>query len=300
MSALIDFMRADLLQTDAAQRTALKPLQEAIQVRHPGAEALLLYGSCRRQPQQVDGLFDLLVVVSSYRRAHPHRLSAWANCVLPPNVYYLEVKSPSGILRSKYATITRAQLAEKMRSELDSYFWARFSQPSRLIWAESESVIDALAAIRAQAASGFYHRALALRAPPSADDEEARMFWQHALSASYQRELRPEPPAHTEALVAADSEYWQGLTELLRESAAMNANPWASWGWRLRRATGKLLNLLRLIKAASTFTQGVDYLAWKIHRHRGIEVSLTPFMRKHPRLAAVPLAWQLWRKGGLR
>jgi hypothetical protein len=60
------------------------------------------------------------------------------------------------------------------------------------------------------------------------------------------------------------------------------------------------LNLARLAKAAFTFSGGVDYIAWKIERHSGHKIEVTPFQRRHPLLAAGPALWRLWRQGVLR
>ncbi|MFL1875823.1 hypothetical protein ACIKT0_11600, partial [Hansschlegelia beijingensis] len=74
----------------------------------------------------------------------------------------------------------------------------------------------------------------------------------------------------------------------------------AERAWRRRKRIAKPLNLARLAKAAFTFSGGVDYLAWKIERHSGHRVEVTPFQRRHPLLAAGPALWRLWRKGVLR
>ena len=305
MNALTEFMHTDLLSMDTSLQESLRPLLDAIRLRHPNAEALILYGSCRRQAIEADSLVDLLLLVSQYRDGSSSRLSAVANRILPPNVHYLETdgqadgKTP---LRSKYAIITLADFARKVRSGLDSYFWARFTQPAQLLWHRHPDVIAQLAHCRAEAALGFWRRGLALC--PSGEDtvSAADAFWMRALSASYQRELRPEPSTHTATLVAADASYWQALTEVLQIIAPSQQQSagGARWGWRLRRITGPSLNLLRLLKAASTFSDGVDYLSWKIQRHTGQKVTVSPFMRRHPRLAAAPLAWQLWRQRSAR
>src|SRR3546814_15164359 len=44
--------------------------------------------------------------------------------------------------------------------------------------------------------------------------------------------------------------------------------------WALRRAAGKPLNLLRLVKAAFTFDNGADYLALKIERQYGFRLDM--------------------------
>jgi len=71
-------------------------------------------------------------------------------------------------------------------------------------------------------------------------------------------------------------------------------------GWASRRRRGRILSILRLMKAAFTFTAGADYLAWKISRHSGVEVRLKPWQRRHPIVAAVILLPALMRKGAVR
>ena len=66
--------------------------------------------------------------------------------------------------------------------------------------------------------------------------------------------------------------------------------------WRLRARLGKPLNLLRLAKATTTFDGAADYAAWKLYRHTGISLEVTPFRAKHPLLAAPGALLELWRK----
>jgi poly-beta-hydroxyalkanoate depolymerase len=47
--------------------------------------------------------------------------------------------------------------------------------------------------------------------------------------------------------------------------------------------------VVRLAKASFTFADGIDYLAWKINRHAGTQIVITPWQRRHPLLAAIML-----------
>jgi hypothetical protein len=58
--------------------------------------------------------------------------------------------------------------------------------------------------------------------------------------------------------------------------------------------------MLRLLKAAFTFDGGADYVVWKIERHRGVRLQLSPWQRRFPLLAAPGIYWQLRRRGILR
>jgi hypothetical protein len=63
---------------------------------------------------------------------------------------------------------------------------------------------------------------------------------------------------------------------------------------------GTALSILRLLKASFTFDGGLPYLAWKIERHSGVKIEITPFMRRHPRLGALGALWRTRRRGGFR
>ena len=60
-------------------------------------------------------------------------------------------------------------------------------------------------------------------------------------------------------------------------------------------AAGKPLNLLRLAKASTTFDGAATYAAWKIERHTGVAIEVTPWRERHPLLAAPGVLWRVWR-----
>ena len=70
--------------------------------------------------------------------------------------------------------------------------------------------------------------------------------------------------------------------------------------WRARARRGRRLNMLRLLKAAFTFDGALDYVVWKIERHRGVRLELRPWQRRFPLLAAPSIYWQLRRMGVIR
>jgi len=59
---------------------------------------------------------------------------------------------------------------------------------------------------------------------------------------------------------------------------------------------GKPYNVLRLVKASTTFEGAARYAAWKIERHTGVPVDITPWRERHPVLAAPGVLWQVWRR----
>lgn len=300
-------MRADLA---CPPPEGLAPLIEALRARWGDAlEAIVLYGSTRRAADPSDGLVDLMALVRDYTSAHGRRPAALFNRLLPPNVYYLEAGDQLR-LRCKYMVVSRHSFDRRTAGGLDGYFWARFSQPCRCVWAREPGIVDWLAERRARAARRFASAAAGL----GNDTLDARAFWIRALGASYGCELRPEPPGAAERLVDHDLAYWQTLSRALLPSldgVVADAEAWridlghaarlrAALAWRARRWWSRLLNVLRLFKAAGTFANGVDYLSWKLERHSGIRVDPTERMRRHPRLASWGLLVRLIRSGALR
>ena len=94
---------------------------------------------------------------------------------------------------------------------------------------------------------------------------------------------------------------WQPMLRAAIETPAPEASAWSSAaGWIVRKLQGKALSVARLLKASFTFDGGLPYLVWKIERHSGVEVEITPFMRRFPRLGAIGAMWGTWRRGGFR
>ncbi|HBS35010.1 MAG TPA: hypothetical protein DEA50_08020, partial [Parvularcula sp.] len=69
----------------------------------------------------------------------------------------------------------------------------------------------------------------------------------------------------------------------------------AAFSWRLRAVLGALLSVVRLLKATMTFRGGIDYIAWKVKRHAGVDVGVRPWERRHPFLAAPVVALRYYR-----
>ena len=293
MNDLQKLLESSQMPTD--HTPALGPLLDLIRARYGDTVlAIFLYGSCREEPDPKDGLIDLAVVVNRYQDVHSSRLSGWANAWLPPNVYFAE----AGGLKSKYALIDQAGLEHKVHARWDHYFWARFCQPVTRIFTRDESVSRWLVEIQAKAVRTFYRNTSALKDAPHAVLD----FWAYGLRQTYGCELRPEPAGHALALIERNPDYWQCLHQAVRSTPSpVGVERWRyRLRWHLRKITGKLMNMARLLKAAGTVSQGIDYVAWKVQRHSGVKVEIQSWMRRHPRLGGLALAWGLWRQGGFR
>ena len=300
---LEDFLRRE---TAEALPAAITALAEAAKARHgAGVKAVLFYGSCLREGGE-EGLADLYLLVERYGPALENPVSALGNSLLPPNVYYLETEFEGRRYRAKYALLSLDDFKAGCRDWFHSYIWARFAQPLRLGLLAEDALRDDLAAALAAAVRRTIMETLPLM--PAAFT--AGELWGRAFAETYRCELRAERPGRAGQLVLSDLARYQALTRLAlgdleerdgvyRQIASLN-QAGAARRWARRRALGKLLSVLRLMKAAFTFRGGARYLAWKVERHSGQAVTLTPWQERHPILAAPPLLWRLYRKGAVR
>ncbi len=287
-------------------------LAEAIARAHGvSACAVLFYGSCLRAGS-LDGLMlDFYLIVSDYRAAYAHAGLAIANRLLPPNVFPFEANG----LAAKYAVLSEADFARLASSETRNVaVWARFAQPSRLVWCANE-----IARRRAIAAVAGAAPALISAARPMLPDSVATLeLWSAAFALTYGAELRAERSARAGSVVAADPDRYRRFTvpvlmaageaaTIGRDGSILFARALTAIerrrgarGWARRRTEGKLLTLARLAKASATFAGGLDYLAWKINRHAGTAIAIRPWQRRWPVLGAISLLPRLWLGGAVR
>jgi hypothetical protein len=297
-SELTNLIAQELAQPVAA---AVQAMADTVRARHPEAAlAVLFYGSCLRRPESLlaDSLLDFYLLVDDYTSAYGSALTALANRILPPNVFYLESQYDGSILRCKYAVISLAQFQDGMSRATDNVsLWARFSQQSRLIWARDPRVAQAVAGACAEAALTMLGNA----APLVSKDASAEAIWQRAFEETYRAELRSEGSERAAELVGADTERYRRVAALARQAMgeAVTADACAA-SWRRMRRASKLLNLARLVKATFTFDGALDYVLWKVKRHSGVVLPVTDWQRRHPLLSAPVLAWRLYRLGAFR
>jgi hypothetical protein len=260
----------------------------AIAEKHGAASrAVLFYGSCLRQ-KKLDGLMlDFYLIVSDYRAAYGKRWLAAANRLIPPNVFYFEQDG----LAAKYAVLSEGDFYRLNGPETSSVsVWARFAQPSRLVWAADETARERAIDAVSRAAPTL------LAAAGKRDGEKPLDWWRRAFVLTYSAELRAERKDRTVSVVDADRQRYVRFTA--PAAAAIDRKPKASWRWR--RIEGKALSVVRLAKASATFAGGADYIAWKINRHAGTDIRLKRWQQRHPLLAAISLLPRLLRAGAVR
>ena len=265
-------------------------MAKAVAAKHGDASrAVLFYGSCLRQ-KQLDGLMlDFYLIVSDYRAAYAKRWLAVANRLIPPNVFYFE----HGGLAAKYAVLSEADFHRLNGPETSGVsVWARFAQPSRLVWSAGEAARERVIDAVSRAAPTL------LMAAGSIDGELPLDWWRRAFALTYSAELRAERGGRGPSVVDADRERYERFSLPAMAAVPRKHRTRANWGWR--RAEGKALSILRLAKASATFAGGAEYIIWKINRHAGTQIELKPWQRRHPLLAGISLLPKLLKSGAVR
>ena len=264
-------------------------MAKAIAAKHGDASrAVLFYGSCLRE-KQLDGLMlDFYLIVSNYDAAYQKRWLAKANALIPPNVFPFQ----HGTLAAKYAVLSEADFHRLNGPETRNVsVWARFAQPSRLVWTKDEKA-------RGKAIDAVTRAAPALLGAaqpfPEGDDLEP---WRHGFRLTYSAELRAERKGRSGSIVDTDPDRYRRFLKPALSAIPRDA---PSGDWERRRLEGKLLSVLRLAKASATYAGGAEYIAWKINRHAGTDIKLKPWQKRHPLLAAISLLPRLLRSGAIR
>ncbi|HEY6130692.1 MAG TPA: hypothetical protein VIV27_01675, partial [Halioglobus sp.] len=301
---------------DITSDATLVALLAQLQTRFRGSICCtLVYGSCLRSGDIYDGLLDLYLICDSYRAAYGFSLPAAANWLLPPNVFYAEQNSATGgkTLRSKVTVISLRDFQRGCSSaRFESYIWGRFAQPTRILFARDDQLRTQIQAALTDAARTLLRRAV----PALPPEGTLASLWEQALILSYATELRTERSGRAQELVQSSLDFYTALTghlagqlgftlELVQRdgewhyrSAMVNRKRHtASVAWVLRRGQGKLLSILRLVKALFTFAGGLDYIAWKLERHSGVKIEIPDKVRRAPLIHLWGFFWGLYRRG---
>lgn len=291
--------------TGALERRIAQRLDSAIHpsvapfARHladqAGAQAVLFYGSNLRTGE-LEGVLDFYLLMPGGERSR-----IW------PRVSYHEWSHDGHDLRAKVATMAMQTFAAAASGQLrDTTIWARFVQPSALIWADNDAVRQSVVSAVASAAKTAARLAAALGPELGAAED----FWRSLFRATYKAEFRVEKAGREDSILSVNRSHFEGLLplalaaqgidfardgNLIRpELSPAKRQETLKW-WKARKRLGKPLNLIRLVKASTTFEGAARYAAWKVERHTGVAVEVTPWREKHPILAAPAVLFKVWR-----
>lgn len=273
------------------------------------ARAVLFYGSCLRSAQLEGQMLDFYLIVSDYESTYAQKWLVKWNKRLPPNVFPFEYNG----LVAKVAVLSEEDFHNLNRAEASAAsVWARFSQPSRLVWAANDAARTTVATAISGAAPTLLNAALAF----TEREVDVLDLWQTGFRMTYDAELRAERNDRPASVVEFDPDRYIRIgkaalphtpiaNELRGEKVHILPDPQRRIlqernRWPALRRNGKLLTIARLAKAAFTYAGGIDYLAWKINRHAGTQIEIKPWQRRWPLLAALFLVPKLLAKGAVR
>ncbi|APE27395.1 hypothetical protein [Aurantiacibacter gangjinensis] len=285
-------------RVDAALSRTVDPAVTAFAARLAGEAdtlAVLFYGSNLRTGS-LEGVIDFYVLTDGA-----------AEKGLWPRVSYREWDHDGQRLRAKIATMTLAKFAQAARGDsLDTTIWARFVQPSALVWTRDDDARRQMRAAITDAAVTAARLAIAVGPASGAEWD----YWRALFQATYRAELRVEKPGRENSILELNEAHFTGLLPCALDAAGIDyarekdglsptmpddeRRAVLKW-WRTRRRLGKALNIARLVRATRTFDGAGRYAAWKVQRHTGVEVEVTPWREKHPILSAPGVLFRVWR-----
>lgn len=270
---------------------------------------VFFYGSCLHTGEVKDKILDFYVIVDDYDTAYKKRWLRVAGSLCPPNVFYHEMEVNGQLIRSKYAVICQKDFVKRCGLKpLNCSIWARFCQPATLLLAKDEVTKKELMTAVAEAVESAVCSILPLypNVPTSME------LWAEVFRRTYGAELRSERDQKSLEIYIMDQERYDGITDLVYKKHNLDPDKVlhkqpprlpilnAQFHWWLRRINGKTVSLLRLMKASVTFEGGIDYLAWKIKRHSGVELDVKPWMRRFPLVAGLVCFWRMRKLDAFR
>lgn len=305
MSELRSLIAEELAQPVDAR---IKAFAASIAAQYGGASrAVLFYGSCLRTTELEGQMLDFYLIVSDYEAAYGKSWLVRANKRLPPNVF---PAAHDGLV-AKVAVLSEKDFHNLNRITASAVsVWARFAQPSRLVWqADAEAKARAVEAIEGASVTLFD-----MTFPMMAVDTEYKVsdLWKRGFELTYGAELRAERKDRSDSVVDSDPRRYarfgpavmavitardKAQGKKLKIVASREA---VEKRWRQLRRNGKFLTLARLAKASATYAGGIDYLAWKINRHAGTDYVIKPWQRKWPILGALVMLPRLIAGGAIK
>lgn len=271
------------------------------------SRAVLFYGSCLRTTELDGQMLDFYLIVSSYDAAYGKSWLVKANKMLPPNVF---PAAHEGLI-AKVAVLSERDFHKLNHISASAVsVWARFAQPSRLVWCADEAAKEKAIKAIENAPITLFDMAFPMMEVDT--QHSLTNLWEKGFELTYGAELRAERTGRSVSVVEADPGRYRrfGLATMVviakRDAKASGklkivaSRSAVEKRWKQLRRNGKLLTLARLTKASGTYAGGIDYLAWKINRHAGTDYVIKPWQRKWPILGAIVMLPRLMAGGAIK
>jgi hypothetical protein len=282
-----------------------------------GVLAVLGYGSWYAPGLRKPASFpDVYVVVDDYARVYERALHVWWNRVLPPNVYYVWTEGTGRrALRGKYNVISRADLARECGGRMrDVYNAGRLTKLVWLAWMRDEAVGDEIVGRLVEAHTALTAVVLALLP----DRCRRQDFSLELLALSYRGEARLEGWERVRLLYEAHREHYEAVHAVLLEAFAAATGlldltggdeirrvPGAAWlaaAHAAQRLVGRSRRrgYLRWPRIVLTEPNLLDLAVNEAERKAGVQIRVTPRLRRHPLLYGLPEFLRVLRERSTR
>jgi hypothetical protein len=305
--ALNDFIKAELDQKVMPEARIL--VEKVVGEMGGNVLAVLFYGSCLRT-KDGSALMDFYVLIDGAKGYAKGAISRFAHRLMPPFVRYVKHEDQGRLIHAKVSVITLSRFeALAQQKALDISIWARFAQPTALVYAANKAARNRVEGALRNAIITAMNWAVCFG--PS--EGSASAYWKALFRKTYAAELRIEDQSRADLIVdmAADrydalflpalgaagftpEETGSGVFQVNMEAAKRRG---LKRKWLACRIASKTSNFLRILKGAFTFEGRADYVAWKIERRTGVALELTNWQRAHPVLSLPKILVQLWQKG---
>jgi len=313
---LSDWVRGHADIGDPAVAAFVKHCQDRFQDHLLG---VIFYGSClRAESPPADAVRDFFVLVDRYADCQVPPLHLLLSHLLPPNAYYMELSGEEDeTYRTKYS-LCSMRLFERQTSlrASDTYLFGRMGQKVAIVYAKNQEVERRIQRSLGLAVCTVVHCVLPLLPErfTSEDCVKRYLLW------SYASEPRPEGPDRIMRIYHRDRPFYDEVYgSALKELAAHR--PFIRYdeqselfecklrshyrkirllGLRILRQKSRVRQLLRMLKWALLFDNWVDYVVAKLERHTGMEIRVTPKIRRHPFLFGWPEFLRVLRAKVLR
>ncbi|MFV0416316.1 MAG: hypothetical protein ACK5NG_08100 [Chthoniobacterales bacterium] len=281
--------------------------------KQPGIAAILFYGSGLRNHTPDDEIvYDFYLLVERFCDYKPNLPLAIGGRLVPPNVYFFEETFEGAPQRCKVAVLRIDQFCKAAtRQSFTPHIWARFCQPCRIAFTNSDSARQTLIRSIADCVLTFHEETLHLINSCSVTE-----FWEVGLRSTYADEIRSEKQNRARLIFETNAEscteksrlaipQLNSIGEFTNNNTIYSKIPGFRKSLyvlkrRFSRPFKKGVILLRLIKATFTFQGNIDYARWKIERHSGVKVEISEFHRRHPILGGLALFLRVTKRGGIR
>jgi hypothetical protein len=246
---------------------------------------------------------DTYLVVDEYARFYERAFHAWMNHALPPSVYFLWTGGEGHRrIRGKYNVISAADLERECGVGMrDVYTAGRLTKQIWIAWTRDPSTRDWLIARLVDAHCSLTPMALALLPDRFSVDR----FSLELLGLSFRGEARLEGWDRVRALRAAHAAHYRQIHGVLLEAFAeatdlleptpegYRRRPRSDWA-ELSRVAGRLVRrsrrrgYLRWPRIVLTEPNLLDLAVSEAERKAGVEIRVTPRLRRHPLLFGLP------------